>query len=172
MKRIYLAGGCFWGVEHFFSMVKGVKSCEVGYANSNIENPSYEDLKSHKSLASETVLVYYDENEISLKEILNLYFQIIDPTSIDRQGNDIGHQYRTGIYYENDEDKEIILQAIEKLKKAYDKEIVIEVLRLENYYKAEEYHQKYLIKNPNGYCHLSPKAFEIAKNYKKHQTSW
>lgn len=166
MKKIYLAGGCFWGVEHFLSLINGVKNTIVGYANSDIDNPSYEDLKSHKSLASETVEVTYDENIITLKEILELFFKIIDPTIIDRQGHDIGHQYRTGIYYIDENDIETINICINNLSKQYDKPIVTEILKLENFTKAEEYHQDYLIKNPTGYCHIDPKMFEIAKNYK------
>ena len=167
MKKIYLAGGCFWGVEHFLSLIKGVDSTKVGYANSDIENPSYEDLKAHLSLASETVEVIYDEKIISLKELLDLFYLIIDPTILDRQGHDIGHQYRTGIYYVDDNDLDIINKSIEELAAKYVDPIVVEVLKLENFTIAEEYHQDYLIKNPSGYCHVDPKMFEIAKNYKR-----
>ena len=167
MKKIYLAGGCFWGVEHFLSLIKGVESTKVGYANSDIENPSYEDLKAHLSLASETVEVIYDEKIISLKELLDLFYLIIDPTILDRQGHDIGHQYRTGIYYVDDNDLDIINKSIEELAAKYVDPIVVEVLKLENFTIAEEYHQDYLIKNPSGYCHVDPKMFEIAKNYKR-----
>ncbi|MBR3006709.1 MAG: peptide-methionine (S)-S-oxide reductase MsrA, partial [Erysipelotrichaceae bacterium] len=96
MKKIYLAGGCFWGVEHYLSLINGIRETTVGYANSDIASPSYEDLKAHRSLASETVEVVYDENVISLNEILELFYEIIDPTILDQQGHDIGHQYRTG----------------------------------------------------------------------------
>ena len=167
MKKIYLAGGCFWGVEHYLSLINGISNTTVGYANSDIENPSYEDLKTHKSSASETVEVIYDENIISLKEILDLFFLIIDPTSIDKQGHDEGHQYRTGIYYIDNNDIDIINESINQLQKQYDKEIVVEVLPLDNFTIAEEYHQEYLIKNPTGYCHVDPRMFEIAKKYKK-----
>ena len=167
MKKIYLAGGCFWGVEHYLSLINGISNTTVGYANSDIDNPSYEDLKTHKSSASETVEVIYDENIISLKEILDLFFLIIDPTSIDKQGHDEGHQYRTGIYYIDNNDIDIINESINQLQKQYDKEIVVEVLPLDNFTIAEEYHQEYLIKNPTGYCHVDPRMFEIAKKYKK-----
>lgn len=167
MKKIYLAGGCFWGVEHFLSLINGVVNTTVGYANSDIDNPTYEDLKQHKSLASETVEITYDENIISLKEILNLFYMIIDPTIIDRQGHDIGHQYRTGIYYIDSNDKDIIKDSLLELSKKYDKPIVTELLPLDNFTIAEEYHQDYLIKNPTGYCHVDPKMFETAKNYKR-----
>lgn len=167
MKKIYLAGGCFWGVEHFLSLINGVVNTTVGYANSDIDNPTYEDLKQHKSLASETVEITYDENIVSLKEILNLFYIIIDPTIIDRQGHDIGHQYRTGIYYIDSNDIDIIKDSLLELSKKYDKPIVTELLPLDNFTIAEEYHQDYLIKNPTGYCHVDPKMFEIAKNYKR-----
>ena len=166
MKKIYLAGGCFWGVEHFLSLVKGIKETTVGYANSDIDNPTYEDLKAHRSLASETVEVEYDESIISLKEILDLFFMIIDPTILDRQGHDVGHQYRTGIYYVDKNDVDVIKDALDQLATKYDKPIVTELLPLENFTKAEEYHQDYLIKNPTGYCHVDKRMFDIARNYK------
>lgn len=167
MKKIYLAGGCFWGVEHFLSLIDGVEETTVGYANSDIDTPSYEDLKQHRSSASETVEVIYDENKISLKEILNLFFMIIDPTLLDQQGHDIGHQYRTGIYYIDNNDIELIKQELNDLQNKYTKPIVTELLPLDNFTKAEDYHQDYLIKNPQGYCHVDPKMFELAKQYKK-----
>ena len=167
MRKIYLAGGCFWGVEHYLSLIEGIIHTIVGYANSDIENPTYEDLKAQRSTASETVEVIYDEDRISLDEILGLFYKIIDPTVLDRQGNDIGHQYRTGIYYIDEEDKEVIEKSIKQLATKYDKEIVVEVLPLENFTDAEEYHQDYLVKNPTGYCHVDPKMFDFAKNYKK-----
>ena len=167
MKTIYLAGGCFWGVEHFLGLIDGVTSTTVGYANSDINSPTYEDLKAHRSLAAETVEVVYDENKISLEEILDLFFMIIDLTILDQQGHDVGHQYRTGIYYVDENDVQIIRQSLKKLESKYDKPIVTELLPLENFTIAEEYHQDYLIKNPQGYCHVDSKMFQIAKNYKK-----
>jgi len=167
MKKIYLAGGCFWGVEHFLSLINGVIKTTVGYANSDIPSPAYEDLKAHRSSASETVEVEYDEEILSLKELLQLFFMIIDPTLLDQQGHDIGHQYRTGVYYTDEEDKETITKELSLLSLKYQKPIVTEILPLENFYVAEDYHQDYLIKNPAGYCHVNPKMFEIARNYKK-----
>lgn len=167
MKKIYLAGGCFWGVEHYLSLIQGIKETTVGYANSDIASPSYEDLKAHRSSASETVEVLYDEQVISLSEILELFFEIIDPTLLDQQGHDIGHQYRTGIYFTDKEDETIIKSALSALETKYDKPILTELLPLENFTVAEEYHQDYLYKNPDGYCHVDPKMFERAKNYKK-----
>lgn len=154
MKKIYFAGGCFWGVAEYFSRIDGVKETIVGYANSKIENPSYEEVCTGRTKASETVEVLYDEKSISLVELLKRYFKIIDPTILNRQGNDIGTQYRTGIYFTNEDDLEKITDFIDEIKKNYDKKIVVEVLKLKNFYKAEEYHQDYLKKNPNGYCHI------------------
>ena len=167
MKEIYLAGGCFWGVEHFLSLIPGISETTVGYANSDIASPSYEDLKAHRSTAAETVKLIYDEGKISLKEILDLFYMIIDPTILDQQGHDIGHQYRTGIYYTDEKDKAVIQESLKELSKKYDRPIVTELLPLENFTIGEEYHQDYLIKNPTGYCHVNPKMFEIARNYKK-----
>ena len=167
MKKIYLAGGCFWGVEHYLSLLNGVKETTVGYANSDIESPSYEDLKAHRSLASETVEVVYEEDTISLKELLEMFFLIIDPTNLDQQGNDIGHQYRTGIYYVDEEDIDIIKSSLDELSLKYDKPIVTELLPLENFTIAEDYHQDYLIKNPTCYCHVDPRMFEVAKRFKR-----
>ncbi len=167
MKTTYLAGGCFWGVEHYLSLIPGVHETTVGYANSDISDPSYEDLKAHRSLASECVEVVYDDKTISLEEILSLFFEIIDPTVLDQQGHDVGHQYRTGIYYENEEDRLIEEKALKKLQERYDQTIVTELLPLENFTVAEDYHQDYLVKNPQGYCHVDLRMFQRAKNYKK-----
>ena len=154
MKEIYLAGGCFWGVEEYFSRINGVLNTEVGYANSNVENPSYEKVCSGETNAIETVKIIYNEDELSLKVILLKFFNIIDPTELNRQGNDIGTQYRTGIFYINSEDRQIIMNYINCIKEKYSKRIVTEVSILNNFYEAEEYHQKYLKKNPDGYCHI------------------
>ena len=167
MKKIYLAGGCFWGVEHYLSLIKGITDTTVGYANSDIENPSYEDLKAHRSSASETVEVTYNEELIDLDEILDMFYLIIDPTILDRQGHDEGHQYRTGVYYVDDEDREVIERSLRKLSEKYEAPIVTELLKLENFTVAEDYHQDYLYKNPEGYCHVDPKMFEIARNHGK-----
>lgn len=167
MKKIYLAGGCFWGVQHYLSLISGVESTTVGYGNSDMENPSYQQVKAHLTTAAETVEVIYDEKQVPLSDILNLFLAIIDPTLTDQQGEDIGHQYRTGIYYICDEDRETIMKAIQQLQLKYQQKIVTEVLPLENFYKAEEYHQDYLIKNPDGYCHLGKEVFEIARKYHK-----
>ena len=168
IKEIYLAGGCFWGTEHYFKMIKGVLFTEVGYANSVIENPSYEDVCSGKTMAAETVYIKYDSSVISLEMLLDMYFVSIDPTSINKQGHDVGLQYRTGIYYIDENDLSVINDVILRQQKNYDEDIVVEVMTLENFYAAEGYHQDYLDKNPNGYCHLPLELFEFAKKMSFH----
>lgn len=152
MKTIYLAGGCFWGVEAYYQRLKGVINTRVGYANGNTINPSYEDLKMHNATHAETVKIDYDENVTSLSTLLMHYFRMIDPYSVNRQGNDIGLQYRTGIFYLNEDDRLEIMAYINSLDNHENFKIIIE--KLDNFYDAEEYHQSYLKKNPHGYCHV------------------
>lgn len=152
-KEIYLAGGCFWGVEAYFDKILGVEYTEVGYANGKTEDTSYQEIDSTGH--AETVRVVYDPEVVELEEILEYYFKIIDPTILNRQGNDIGTQYRTGIFYKNEDDEQVISNFIESIKSEYDSEIVTEVEPLENFVIGEEYHQDYLEKNPNGYCHIN-----------------
>ncbi len=151
---IYLAGGCFWGVEAFFKKLPGIIDTEVGYANGNTKNPTYEDVCYRGTNHAETVKVTFDTTIISLEDVLNGYFQVVNPISKNKQGNDVGSQYRTGIYYVNENDLPIIESVIKEKQKKYTKRIVTEVLPLYNYYPAETYHQDYLDKNPNGYCHI------------------
>jgi len=154
MKEIYLAGGCFWGVEEYFSRINGVESTTVGYANSTIGNPSYELVCTGTTGAAETLMIIYDENVVSLNRLLTYYFSVIDPVSVNRQGPDRGTQYRTGIYYIDESDLETINLRFLKEQTKYDEKLAVEVMKLINFYDAEEYHQDYLKKNPNGYCHI------------------
>ncbi|MGI6585136.1 MAG: peptide-methionine (S)-S-oxide reductase MsrA [Lutisporaceae bacterium] len=151
-KEIWLAGGCFWGVEEYFSRIKGVVETSVGYANGETENPSYHDIPYTGH--AETVHVIYDTEKVGLEVILEHFFKIIDPTILNRQGPDVGTQYRTGIYYSDEKDREVIERVIAKEQQKYEEPIVTEVKKLEHYYPAEEYHQDYLKKNPGGYCHI------------------
>ncbi|UYW00960.1 peptide-methionine (R)-S-oxide reductase MsrB [Flavobacterium agricola] len=160
---IYFAGGCFWGTEHFFKQIRGVKQTTVGYGNSAIKNPTYNQVVTGKTGAAETVKLVYNPNEVSLGLLIDEYFKTIDPTSLNKQGNDIGTQYRTGIYYADASQKAIIEQKIAELAKKYRQKIAIEVQPISNFYDAETYHQDYLDKNPNGYCHIPKKLFEEAK---------
>lgn len=162
-KEIYLAGGCFWGTEKYFENIKGVIQTEVGYANGNTERPTYKEVCYLNTNHAETVKLVYDESQVSLSSILELYYDVIDPVSINRQGGDIGSQYRTGIYFIEQQDEVIIKNSIEELQKKFDKTIAIEVKPILNYFKAEESHQKYLDKNPNGYCHITKEKFDKVK---------
>lgn len=161
MKTIYLAGGCFWGVERYFSLVKGVVTTKVGYANGTKDNPKYEDLKHGLDDASETVKIDYDEKVVSLEKLLELYLRVINPYSVNKQGEDEGVQYRTGIYYIDNSDKEVILNYLSSVGLVNHK---IEILPLKKFFDAEEYHQKYLEKNPSGYCHIN---FAVLKENEK-----
>ncbi|MBC8588719.1 peptide-methionine (S)-S-oxide reductase MsrA [Paratissierella segnis] len=154
MKEIYLAGGCFWGVEEYFSRINGVVDTQVGYANGTVPNPSYEEVCTGTTGHAETTYIKYDENTITLQRLLERFWRVIDPTSFNKQGNDIGSQYRTGIYYTNGEDLLIIGKSLEGVESKYNKPIVTEILPLKSFYDAEEYHQDYLKKNPGGYCHI------------------
>ena len=151
-KIIYIAGGCFWGVEEYYKRLKGVLETKVGYANGNSANPTYEDVKKHKTTHAETLELKYDDSVISLEKILEHFLRFVDSYSIDKQGEDIGHQYRSGIYYINDLDKDVIVNYFNKV---LNNDYKIEILPLSNFYPAEEYHQDYLEKNPNGYCHVN-----------------
>ena len=151
---IYLAGGCFWGVEAFISRLKGVNNTEVGYANGNDLAPTYEKVCTGKTGHTETVKVTYNPQIISLENVLENYFRIIDPYAKNRQGADIGTQYRTGIYWQDPGDAETVINFLRQKQKESPKRIVVEAHEIYNFYPAEEYHQKYLEKNPQGYCHV------------------
>lgn len=154
LRTIYLAGGCFWGVEAYISRLLGVAKTTVGYANGNTENPTYDEVCLENTNHVECVKVDYDNNILPLKKLLEEFFKIINPLTINKQGNDVGVQYRTGIYYRNETDKRIIINFINRKQGEYSQKIVTEVLPLNNFYPAEKYHQKYLEKNPTGYCHI------------------
>ena len=160
IQSIYLAGGCFWGTQKFFDQFAGVLGTQVGYANGPTENPSYREVCASSGHA-ETVRIDFDEEQISLERLLDYYFTVIDPTAYHRQGPDTGVQYRTGIYYTD-------AALLPRLQKRYEEEqlkyrtkLETELLPLENFYPAEEYHQKYLDKNPDGYCHIPAKYLHL-----------
>lgn len=163
LKDIYLAGGCFWGVEAYMARVYGVYDVTSGYANGNTENPTYEEVIRENTGHAETVHVRYDPERVDLEGLLDHYFLIIDPTLLNQQGNDRGEQYRTGIYYENEDDLAVIDKVVTAQEDRYDDPIVTEVELLDNYYLAEEYHQDYLEKNPDGYCHVEFDTLEDQK---------
>lgn len=167
VSEIYLAGGCFWGVQGYFDRVKGVVESEVGYANGKSDKTSYYEIAN--SDHSETLRLKFDENVVDLAEILERFFRIIDPFSVNKQGNDVGRQYRTGIYFTDEKIGQRVRDFVENKQKNYDKKFAVEVEKLRNFVVGEEYHQKYLQKNPGGYCHIDlRKATEplYEKNYK------
>ena len=162
MKTIWLAGGCFWGMQKFFDQFDGILRTEVGYANGPDRAPTYEEVCADSGHA-ETLRIDYDESRISLTEILKYYFMVIDPLSVNRQGHDEGIQYRTGIYYTD----EALLPEIRAVWQAEEEKagakLAVELEPLRNFFSAEEYHQKYLDKNPGGYCHIPNQYFNIKK---------
>lgn len=154
MKRIWFAGGCFWGVEAYFRQLKGIITTTVGYGQGSVAKPTYQQVCTGITGHTEVCEVTYDENILPLEKLLEHFFRIIDPTTLNRQGPDCGTQYRTGVYYEFEEDREVIIAFIDMMKLHYAATIVVEVEALTCFYPAEEYHQKYLEKTPGGYCHI------------------
>ena len=169
MAEIYLAGGCFWGLEEYFSRISGVLQTSVGYANGQVETTNYQLIKETDH--AETVQVVYDEKVVSLREVLLYYFRVIDPLSVNQQGNDRGRQYRTGIYYLEEADLPTINTVVREQELLIGRKIAVEVEKLRHYILAEDYHQDYLKKNPGGYCHIdvrdADKPLIDAANYEK-----
>ncbi len=163
-REIYLAAGCFWGAQKFFKLVEGVEFTEVGFCNGRVENPSYEQVYTDRTGHAECVHVRYNPEVVSLEELVRLYFQIIDPLSLNRQGEDVGTRYRTGIYYKDERDREVLSREFRREKEALGvEEMPVELLPLSCFYPADEYHQDYLDKHPDGYCHLPPAVFSLAR---------
>lgn len=166
LKEIYLAGGCFWGTEHYFKQMEGVVETEVGYANGITENPTYKEVCTDKTRFAETVRIAYHPMKIGLRFLLQMYFKAIDPVSVNQQGHDVGSQYRTGIYYVDEDDLPIIEDVYREEQAKCNEPFAVEKRPLENFYAAEDYHQDYLDKNPDGYCHLPLSLFKFAKETK------
>ncbi len=165
-RDIWFAAGCFWGAQKFFKLIPGVESTEVGFANGQVENPSYKQVYTDTTGHAECVHVRYDPEKIALKELVRLYFKIIDPLSLNRQGEDEGTRYRTGVYYKDPRDFGILSGEFKRVEKRLGKGLAVELLPLTNFYRAEDYHQDYLDKTPGGYCHLSEEMFSLAAKYK------
>lgn len=165
MKTIYFAGGCFWGTQHFFAQVDGVKEAVCGYANGNTLNPKYEEVYTDTTGFAETVKVTYNPERVSLEELTDYFFCIIDPLSLNRQGHDEGTRYRTGIYYTDENELPTIKNVYAREEKKAGVPLVVELEPLRNFYPAEERHQDYLDKNPEGYCHLPLKTFRYVRLY-------
>lgn len=166
-KEIYLAGGCFWGTEHFFKQINGVVNTEVGFANGSTDNPTYKEVYTDTTGYAETVRIEYDADVADLQFLLRMFFKAIDPLSLNRQGHDVGTRYRTGVYFTDEDDLAIIRKVFAEQQQKYDSKIAVEVEPLRNFYNAEDYHQDYLDKNPDGYCHLPLELFAYARSAKK-----
>ncbi len=164
-RNIYFAGGCFWGTEHFLCQFDGVLATVVGYANGMLPDPTYRQVYTDLTGHVECVKVTYDSEVISLATLCRLFFRSIDPTLMNRQGEDCGTRYRTGIYWDNDTDKAVVEQVYDEAQDRYDSPLAVEKCPLECFYEAEDYHQEYLYKNPDGYCHLSLEVLRLAKVY-------
>lgn len=162
MKVIYLAGGCFWGTEAYFKRINGVTYTSVGYANGDTAETNYQSIK--QTGHAEVVYIKYDPQIVGLSFLLEMYYKVIDPLSVNKQGEDVGTQYRTGIYYVDANDLPVIKDSIMKLEKTLGEKVAIEIAEAHNYIDAEDYHQNYLEKNPNGYCHIGAHHFEYAEN--------
>ena len=164
-KTIYLAGGCYWGMEHFLGLIRGVMDTEVGFANGNTDSPTYEEVYTDSTGYAETVKVEYDSAVLPLVDLVGLYFKAIDPLSLNQQGEDQGSRYRTGIYFTDQADEPVIRKVYDEVQQRYNAPFAVELLPLRNFYPADEYHQDYLDKNPEGYCHLTKEIFDIARRY-------
>ena len=154
-RQIYFAGGCFWGVEEYFSRIPGVLAVTSGYANGNGEQPTYHKVCSGRTGYAETVRIVYAPDKVSLRTLATQFFRIVDPVSVNRQGNDIGTQYRTGMYFTEASDRDVLASVMSTVQKEYSTPLAVELSALKNFYPAEDYHQEYLKKNPGGYCHIS-----------------
>ena len=165
LKEIYFAGGCFWGTEHFFSGVEGVVEAVSGYANGHVPAPSYEEVYTDTTGHAETVRIVYDSARVSLRFLTECRLSLIDPLSVNRQGEDVGTRYRTGVYYTDFTDRTVVAAVFRAAAERLGKPLKVELLPLECFYPAEEYHQKYLDKKPDGYCHVSLKAFSYLRLY-------
>ena len=160
MRTIYLAGGCFWGMQKFFDQFEGVLSTRVGYANGPDQAPTYQQVCQNSGHA-ETVRIDYDEDRMSLDKLLEMYFLVVDPLSVNKQGEDEGIQYRTGVYYTSPDQLPVLQAAFDAEARKVGAPLAVELLPLENFFPAEEYHQKYLEKNPDGYCHIPQRMMHL-----------
>ncbi len=165
-KEIYFAAGCFWGAEKYLKLVDGVVATEVGFANGNTQNPTYKEVYTDTTGHAETVHVTYNPSVVSLEFLTDLFFKAIDPLSLNKQGEDEGTRYRTGIYYTNESERPAIQVVFDQWQSKFSEPLAVELLPLQCFYTAEEYHQDYLDKNPGGYCHLPEALFELARKAK------
>ena len=166
-QDLYFAAGCFWGAEKFFKLIDGVTFTEVGFANGNTGNPTYKEVYTDTTGYAETVHLQFDPSKVSAEELTALFFKAIDPLSLNRQGEDEGTRYRTGVYYLPGTPLEGIKAEFARVEAELGQPLAVELLPLKNFYRAEDYHQDYLDKNPGGYCHLTPAIFDLARKFGK-----
>ena len=164
----YFAGGCFWGLERYFQNVDGVTDTTVGYAQSTVENPTYEQVCAGETDAAETVRVTFDPERVSLRTLSLLFLEVIDPFSVDRQGEDSGRQYRTGMFFTSEVQQSTYIAAIEQLIDRQPQRPAVLIEPLRNFYPAEAHHQDYLVNNPGGYCHIPLAAIANVKRRQKY----
>ncbi|MFA3792832.1 peptide-methionine (S)-S-oxide reductase MsrA [Aliiglaciecola sp. SL4] len=170
IQQATLAGGCFWCLESAFNSVEGIQSAYSGYAAGHVDNPTYQQVCSGSTGHAEVVRVNFDEDKISYRDVLEIFFALHNPTQLNRQGNDVGSQYRSAIFYHNDEQKQLAKEIITEIEeqKIWPDPVVTEVTQINNYYQAEDYHQDYFSKNPqNQYCNMvvAPKLAKFKQNF-------
>lgn len=163
MKTIFLAAGCFWGVQHYLKQIRGVVETETGFANGDTDNPTYKEVYTDRTGYAEAVRVAFDPEVLSLRKLVQLYFDCIEPTSVNQQGEDRGTRYRTGIYYIEPEDYRVIKEIFDDVQRGYSAPLAVEVEPIRNFFSADESHQDYLEKHPDGYCHLPQALFDYAR---------
>jgi peptide methionine sulfoxide reductase msrA/msrB len=163
MKTIFFAAGCFWGAQHYLKQIRGVVETETGFANGNTDNPTYKEVYTDMTGYAEAVRVVYDPEILPLRKLVSLYFDCIEPTSVNQQGEDRGTRYRTGIYYIESEDYLAIREIYDEVQRNYSAPLAVEVEPIRNFFPADESHQDYLVKHPDGYCHLPQALFEYAR---------
>lgn len=154
MEQIIFAAGCFWGVQYYFDQVPGVVSTTVGYTGGQTENPTYEEVCSHTTGHAEAVLIEYDTRKVSTNTLVRHFFRMHDPTQLNRQGPDVGDQYRSAIFYVMDEQKTIAEEVLAASQASFKEPIVTQIEQASAFYKAEEYHQKYAERTGRGMCHI------------------
>lgn len=162
-KTIFLAAGCFWGAQHYLKQIAGVIETETGFANGHTDNPTYEEVYTDRTGYAEAVRVVFDDERLPLAKLLHLYFDCIEPTSLNRQGEDCGTRYRTGIYYIDPTDYGTIHEVFDEVQRGYSAPLAVEVEPIDRFVAADERHQDYLDKHPDGYCHLPQALFEYAR---------
>ena len=169
IKEIHLAGGCFWGAQRFLQLIPGVTFTETGFANGNTPDPTYEQVYTDQTGYAETVRVQYDPAVVSLRFLLQMYFKAIDPLSLNKQGHDEGTRYRTGIYWSDPADEPVVREVCAAVAAEVGAPLAVECEPLRNFFPADEYHQDYLVKHPDGYCHLPFALFDLARTAREQE---